>query len=196
MLKVLYIPLLSVFLICAPVFAQRETAKNNTAQNLVQHSHSLREFAKKENYSSSIGILIDMTIASRKKRFFVVNLQNDSILISGLCAHGQGDDVNREEVVFSNKPGSYCTSAGRYKLGVKFEGDYGTGYILHGLDSTNSNALKREIVFHYYFKVADRENENVVCRSNGCPMVSEKTFRATEKLIDAESRPVLMWIYK
>ena len=174
MLKIWSVPLL---MICSLLF-QHEPAKNETYDRLAQHAHSLKD------------------IASRKNRFFVVNLQNDSILLTGLCAHGQGDDVNREEVVFSNTPGSYCTSQGRYKLGVKFEGDYGTGYILHGLDSTNSNALKREVVFHYYFKVADKEDENVVCRSNGCPMVSQKTFRATEKLIDAETKPVLMWIYK
>jgi len=192
MLKIWSVPLL---MICSLLF-QHEPAKNETYDRLAQHAHSLKDFAKSQNSSTHLGILIDMSIASRKNRFFVVNLQNDSILLTGLCAHGQGDDVNREEVVFSNTPGSYCTSQGRYKLGVKFEGDYGTGYILHGLDSTNSNALKREVVFHYYFKVADKEDENVVCRSNGCPMVSQKTFRATEKLIDAETKPVLMWIYK
>ena len=193
MLKLFSIPL---FFLYTLYFVPAQSGKNDTGERLLQHAHSLKDFAKAQNNSTHLGILIDMSIASRKNRFFVVNLQNDSVLISGLCAHGQGDDVNREEVVFSNKPGSYCTSEGRYKLGVKFVGDYGTGYILHGLDSTNNNALKREVVFHYYFKVADTEDENVVCRSNGCPMVSQKTFRATEKLIDAETKPVLMWIYK
>ena len=194
MLKILLIPL---FWFCSLSPQQNsDIRKNGIDERLAQHAHYLKAFEKSQNGSTSLGILIDMSIVSRKNRFFVVNLQNDSILVSGLCAHGQGDDVNREQVVFSNKPGSYCTSEGRYKLGVKFEGDYGTGYILHGLDSTNSNALKREVVFHYYFKVADKEDENVVCRSNGCPMVSQKTFRATEKLLDAETKPVLMWIYK
>ena len=194
MLKILLIPF---FWFCSVAPQQNNDARKNAiAERLAQHAHDLKAFAKSQNGSTSLGILIDMSIVSRKNRFFVVNLQNDSILVSGLCAHGQGDDVNREQVVFSNKPGSYCTSEGRYKLGVKFEGDYGTGYILHGLDPTNSNALKREVVFHYYFKVADKEDEKVVCRSNGCPMVSQKTFRATEKLIDAETKPVLMWIYR
>lgn len=195
MVKVLSAPLLFVFFLVSSI-AMRQSGKNDASLKLSERVNGLKSFAQNIGCSTHLGILIDMSVASRKKRFFVVNLQNDSILVSGLCAHGQGDDVNREEVVFSNKPGSYCTSEGRYKLGVKFEGDYGTGYILHGLDSTNNNALKREIVFHYYFKVADKEDENVVCRSNGCPMVSQKTFRAAEKLIDAESKPVLMWIYK
>jgi hypothetical protein len=67
---------------------------------------------------------------------------------------------------------------------------------LHGLDSTNCNALNRDIVFHAHPGVPDVEDPKVVTRSNGCPMVSLKIFRATEKLIDAEDKPVLMWIYK
>ena len=193
MIKVLSIPLLLAWYFLSPPQADNQ---KNAAEKLRQHLQSLRSFAKSQNCSTDLGILIDMSIASRKNRFFVVNLQNDSVLISGLCAHGQGNDVNREEVVFSNNPGSYCTSEGRYKMGPKFEGDYGTGYRLYGLDPTNSNALKRDIVFHAYYKVADHENANVVCRSNGCPMVSPTVFKQVEKLIDAQPKPVLMWIYK
>jgi hypothetical protein len=193
MIKVLSIPL---FLACYFLSPPQADNQKKAAEKLKHHAHNLRSFAKSQNCSTDLGILIDMSIVSRKNRFFVVNLQNDSVLITGLCAHGAGNDVNREEVVFSNTPGSYCTSEGRYKLGAKFEGDYGTGYRLYGLDSSNSNALKRDIVFHAYYKVADEENANVVCRSNGCPMVSPTIFKRTEKLIDAQDKPVLMWIYK
>ena len=192
MIKVLAIPLLLVYSIL--VYGQ-DAGEANT-EKIREHAQNLKTFAQNEKGSTRIGILIDMSLPSRKKRFFVVDLQNDSILLAGVCAHGQGNDVNREEVVFSNKPGSYCTSEGRYKIGTKFQGEYGTGYRLLGLDSTNSNALKRDIVFHAYYKVADEENANVVCRSNGCPMVSPAIFKETGKVIDAESRPVLMWIYK
>lgn len=137
-----------------------------------------------------------MSVASRKNRFFVVDLENDSVLVCGLCAQGQVNDVNREEIVFSNQPGSYCTSEGRYKLGAKFEGEFGTGYKLYGLDTSNCNALKRDIVFHFHPGVPDKEDPKVISRSNGCPMVSQKVFRATEKLIDMEDKPVLMWVYK
>ena len=165
-------------------------------ESLKLHIHDLRAFAASQNCSVKLGILIDMSIVSRKNRFFVVDLESDSVLLSGLCAHGQGNDVNREEAVFSNKIGSYCTAEGRYKLGAKFEGEFGTGYKLYGLDPTNSNAIIRFIVFHSHAGVADVEDAKVACRSNGCPMVSKRVFRATEKLVDTQSRPVLMWIYK
>ncbi len=165
-------------------------------EKLKVHADDLRAFAAQQNCSTKLGILIDMSIGSRKNRFFVVDLESDSVLVKGLCAHGQGNDVNREEVVFSNKSGSYCTSEGRYKMGAKFEGEFGTGYKLHGLDPTNTNAMMRFIVFHAHPGVKDVEDDKVVCRSNGCPMVSSKVFKATERLVDAENMPVLMWVYK
>jgi hypothetical protein len=193
MMKALFIPL---YFFCCFLPVQQGTGKASSSEKLKQHARNLEAFAKTQNCSTHLGILIDMSIASRKNRFFVVDLQNDSVLVAGICAHGAGNDINREEVIFSNTPGSYYTSEGRYKLGAKFEGEYGTGYRLLGLDSTNSNAFKRDIVLHSYYKVADEENANVVCRSNGCPMLSPRIFKQAEKLIDAETKPVLMWIYK
>jgi len=192
MVKMLSILLALSYPWCPPLQQVAGTAPST----LSQHAQQLRIFAATQKCSVKLGILVDMSIASRKNRFFVVDLENDSVLVSGLCAHGQGNDVNREDVVFSNKPGSYCTSEGRYKFGAKFEGEYGTGYKLYGLDSTNCNALSRDIVFHFHPGVPDKEDPKVVTRSNGCPMVSARVFRATEKLIDAEDKPVLMWIYK
>jgi hypothetical protein len=192
MFKTLSILLALSYSWCPPL----QQAAGTAPESLKQHARQLKTYAATQKCSTKLGILVDMSLVSRKKRFFVVNLENDSVLVSGLCAHGQGNDVNREDVVFSNQPGSYCTSEGRYKVGAKFEGEYGTGYKLHGLDSTNCNALNRDIVFHAHPGVPDVEDPKVVTRSNGCPMVSLKIFRATEKLIDAEDKPVLMWIYK
>ncbi len=193
MFKCWLLPILTLFCIAALPHPAGDSLPD---EKLVEHARLLKVSARNYNCSTQIGILIDMSISSRKKRLFIINLQNDSVLLSGICAHGQGSDVQREEVVFSNKPGSNCTSQGRYKLGAKFVGEYGTGYRLYGLDSTNSNAFKRNIVFHAYYKVADDEDANMVCRSNGCPMVSPKILEASEKLIDAQSKPVMMWIYK
>jgi len=191
------VKLLSILIVLSYSWCPPSQPAAGTAhERLLQHAHELKAYAATQKCSTKLGILIDMSIASRKNRFFVVDLENDSILISGLCAHGAGNDVNREDVVFSNTPGSYCSSEGRYKLGAKFEGEFGTGYKLYGLDSTNCNALSRDIVFHAHPGVPDMEDPKVISRSNGCPMVSLKVFRATEKLIDTESMPVLMWVYK
>src|ERR1039457_26173 len=119
----------------------RSSAATVSMEKLRQRADSLRVFARGQKASTELGILVDMSVPSWKKRIFIVNLENDSILLSGLCAQGQGSDLQREDVVFSNVPGSYCTSEGRYRLGGKYTGEYGEAYKLYGLDSTNSNAL-------------------------------------------------------
>jgi len=180
---------------CISTTRSEEIKKDNLAETqftkLREHAHALKEFARSHKASTQLAILVDMSLPSWKKRMFTVNLQNDSVLISGICAHGQCDDYTKEDVKFSNVPGSNCTAQGRYRIGGKYSGQYGQAYKLFGLDSTNSNAFNRVIVYHYYSCVSDFE-DSTVCRSNGCPMVSPNVFNETAKLLDASSRPVLM----
>ncbi len=49
-----------------------------------------------------------MNIASGKKRFFVYDMEKDSILISGLVAHGSCDNNFQMNANFSNKVNSGC----------------------------------------------------------------------------------------
>jgi hypothetical protein len=161
----------------------------------IYHVNDLKNYAASQHANTQIGILVDMSVPAYKNRIFLVDLENDSVLVKGICAHGRGQDDNSEEVTFSNQPGSLCTSEGRYKIGTKYAGQYGYGYKLHGLDSTNSNAYKRDIVFHYYPIVPDEEYKQV-CLSFGCPMVSKNVFEAAAKYLDGSKKPVLMWIYK
>src|SRR5579872_444261 len=82
--------------------------KDLAIQKLKEHATALKEYARKQKSSTELGILVDMSIPSDKKRIFLVNLETDSIYVSGLCAHGQCDDYTREDVKFSNVPGSNC----------------------------------------------------------------------------------------
>lgn len=162
---------------------------------LKQHIAAIKQYAKQQHGSDKYAVLIDMSINSWKKRFFVVNLKTDSVIISGLCGHGQGSNYMKEEVEFSNVVGSNCTSQGHYRIGYKYFGDFGDAYKLYGLDSTNSNAFRRFVVFHSYSCVPDFEG-SPACRSNGCAMVSPYTFKATDKVLSTQQKPVIMWIYK
>ncbi|HWB62754.1 MAG TPA: murein L,D-transpeptidase catalytic domain family protein [Chitinophagales bacterium] len=175
--------------------APDESPVNKAQLKLAAHAAELQAYAKSKKASTTLGILVDMSAPSWKKRLFVVNLNTDSVLVAGLCAHGQCDDIYREEVKFSNTVGSNCTAMGHYRIGGKYTGEYGEAYKLFGLDSTNSNAFARNIVFHYYPSVPDEEDKGA-CRSNGCPMVSPKVFAQAAVLLDASKKPVLLWIYK
>jgi len=156
---------------------------------------SATQFCKQHNYNSSVFFLIDMNIHSGRKRFFVVDMNSDSILAAGLVAHGACGIFFSATASFSNEPNFYCSSLGRYKIGSKYSGRFGTAYKLYGLDSSNSNAFKRNVVLHSYYEVPDQEiYPGHVCNSQGCPMVSKNFFKQLTSYIDASKKPVLLWI--
>src|SRR3982750_4813872 len=47
-----------------------------------------KQFAQKNNFNTKLCFLIDMSLPSYQKRIFIYNLQIDSIIKSGLVAHG------------------------------------------------------------------------------------------------------------
>lgn len=137
----------------------------------------IKNFAAHKNYDQQYCFLVDMHVSSGKKRFFVYNLQKDSIEKAGLVAHGSGSD-HGDSLIFSNIIGSGCTSVGKYKIGKSYNGRFGKSYKLYGLDSTNSNAYKRFVV-----------------RSLGCPMVSPYFLDQLKPYIDQSKKPILLYIF-
>lgn len=165
---------------------------------LPQQIAQVKSYVNKRSavYRQDVAFLVDMKIPSGTNRFFVVNLENDSILMSGLVAHGAGSEISgTDSLQFSNTPNSYMSSLGNYRVANSYPGQFGKAYKLYGLDSGNSNAFRRLIVLHRYSCVPEQESYLPICNSLGCPMVSEGFFPQLEKIIDAEKKSVLLKIY-
>jgi hypothetical protein len=153
-------------------------------------------FAEKNNMNKQISFLINMSQPSGQKRFYVYDLQKDSILDTGLVAHGSGNQLFAEMPVFSNVYGSGLSSLGKYKVGVKYEGQFGTAFKLHGMESTNSNAFTRSIVLHSYSCVPNNETyPNSICNSLGCPMVNKQFMQKLITILQREKKPILLWVF-
>ena len=153
-------------------------------------------FIVAHGFNPSICFLVDMGLPSGKNRFFVYDLQKDSVLYAGLVAHGCGNSKFAATPGFSNVDGSSCTSLGRYRVGYAYQGQFGRSYKLYGLDSTNSNAFARSVVLHPYGWVPDHETYPVpLCNSRGCPMVSPVFLKTLGTLIDGSSKPVCLYIF-
>lgn len=152
---------------------------------------NIKSFVKKNNFNATHCFLIDMSIPSNEERFFVYNIQKDSVELAGLVAHGSGRD-NSNEIVFSNLPNSLCTSLGKYKVGVAYNGKFGLAFKLHGLDASNSNAFARAVVLHAHGCVPDESVDYSICESWGCPTVSPKFLTALNKYIKNSNKPILM----
>ena len=163
---------------------------------LKKHIEQLKLYAKANGYSDKYAMLIDLGMHSGSKRFFVVQLNNEKIVLAGLVTHGSSPSVLKPgERAYSNVTGSLCSSLGRYKIGVSYQGTFGLAYKLHGLDTSNNHAFERAVVLHSHSCVPDTETSEGICQSWGCPTISPAFLQSISPLIDKSARPVLLEIY-
>lgn len=157
----------------------------------------INNYAIENGFSTQYAFLVDMSIHSGKKRFFVYDLQDNSVVCSGLCAHGSCNKQFLDNARFSNGTNCGCSSLGKYKVGEFYRGKYGKSFRLYGLDNSNSNAYKRAIVIHGYDCVPDKEiYPMVLCNSLGCVMVSYNFFDKLSRLIEKSEKPIVLWLYQ
>ncbi|MEP7142769.1 MAG: murein L,D-transpeptidase catalytic domain-containing protein [Ferruginibacter sp.] len=163
---------------------------------LEKYADQIKAYTLKNNFNTRYCFMIDMKMASGSKRFFIYDLQNDSVLQSGLVTHGSGRNNLNDSAVFSNEPGSNCTSLGKYKIGKPYYGAFGVAYKLYGLDKTNNNVFNRFVVLHAHPCVPDNEiAPRYICRSWGCPTISPLFLNQLRIYLDKPGKPILLWIF-
>ena len=168
-----------------------------TNYRINSHVNKIKKIISSDaRYNKDVAFFIDMKIPSGKNRFFVYDLKENKIKDKGIVAHGSGSETGIQgKLKFSNVQNSLSTSLGSYYIGNYYTGKFGKAYKLYGLDKTNNNAFKRDIVFHYYYDVPYNEKDGYICNSYGCPMVNKKYFERIAKIIDASESNILMCIY-
>ena len=170
-------------------------------QRLQEKALAAKAYCIENGFNTNYCFLIDFSIPSGKKRFFVWDFKGDSIKYSSLCAHGYGKESTLKKPVYSNVEGSYCSSLGKYKVGIRSYSKWGINvhYKLHGLEPTNSNAFKRYIVLHSYTPVPASEISPMYLPlgiSQGCPVICDEVMRKVDALLKVEKKSVLLWIYE
>lgn len=200
MKKLLFIIILLAVIIGAYIFITNKKEiilSSETNKRLEYQINQIKKVAASDSkFNQNIAFLIDMKIRSGKNRFFVYDLKENKIVDQGLVAHGSGSETGTKgKLKFSNIPNSLSTSLGNYYIGNHYQGKFGKAYKLYGLDQTNNNAFKRDIVFHYYYDVPYKEKDGYICNSYGCPMVNKKYFEKIAKIIDSSDSHILMSIY-
>ena len=171
------------------------SSDNASVMNVL--AYKINDFAAKNGYSTKYCFLVDMSLASGRKRFFVYDLENRSLVFSGLAAHGSCNETFLSRPKFSNSPNCGCSSLGKYKVGEFYTGKYGKSFKLYGLDNSNSNAYRRAVVIHGYDCVPDKEiYPMVLCNSLGCVMVSYNFFDKLSQIIRKSEKPIVLWVYQ
>lgn len=161
------------------------------------------DFCKSKKYNTDFCILIDMSVHSGLNRLVVWDFKSDTIEHTCLVGHGSGQyawnhDYTKENPTFSNVENSHCSSLGKYRIGQRAPSDWGVHikYVIHGLETTNSNAAKRFVVFHSWDRVPDEEiYPDGTPEGWGCPIVSLENFKLIDKMLTSNPKSTLMWIY-
>lgn len=122
---------------------------------------------------SDVLAIIDYSLPSTERRFWVFDLRSHRLLFHELVAHGKNSGGNFA-THFSNADGSLMSSLGVFVTGNTYIGEHGLSLRLQGVDKgENDNCLKRAIVIHAANYVSDAIAQKMgrIGRSWGCPAV-------------------------
>lgn len=105
--SILFIFLLLLFLITG----------QSTPKDLDERAEEALEYCKENGYSTDYCLLVDYGRHSGRVRFFIWDFNKGKPILKSLCAHGYGKGSTARKPVFSNEPGSFCSSLGHYRVG-------------------------------------------------------------------------------
>lgn len=138
--------------------------------------------------------ICDFSQSSRRKRMYVVDLENYKLLIQTHVAHGRNSGVEYANR-FSNKPESLQSSLGFYITRNTYYGGHGLALTIDGLEpGINDKARRRKIVVHGSAYVGSDflRFSKYIGRSFGCPAVPAKQ---SKKIINTIKNGTCFFIY-
>jgi len=143
---------------------------------------------------ASVLTICDFSQSSRRKRFFVIDIDQQKVLINTYVAHGRrsGSEYARS---FSNSPESHMSSLGFYKTESTYYGGNGLSLKIEGLErGFNDKADARNIVIHGsdYVGAGFIKNNPFNGRSFGCPAVPSSQV---DDVINAIKNGSCLFIY-
>jgi len=112
-------------------------------------------------------IVVDYTQKSNTNRFYLVDFDSMILLGAIKVAHGEGNGDLVEVTKTSNVVGSHATPSGLMKIEFPNKGSW-KGWQLSGLDTSNSNTLKRYILIHGMNVPYAAENSYIYVNTLGC----------------------------
>jgi hypothetical protein len=150
--------------------------------------------SKRKLGHNSVLSICDFSQSSRRKRLFIIDVEQQKLLINTYVAHGRksGSEYAR---AFSNSPESHMSSLGFYVTKNTYYGDHGLALKIEGLEKGfNDNASGRNIVVHgsEYVGSDYLRYNRMNGRSFGCPAVPAEQ---TSKVINTIKNGSCLFIY-
>lgn len=157
------------------------------------------DFVKKKNMCTNYALFVDYGVPSGTPRLYVWDFNKRKIVARTYVMHGPGKGSTAEKPVFSNMPGSNCSSLGRFLVTRHHGRRNKTGYLLRGLDIDNQTAYVRGLMIHkstyldghVWMKYVPLNGSSC----SGCVTVTSRGMEYIGKLVEQEKRPILLWNY-
>ncbi len=185
---------------------------NYVPRDLDERAEEALEYCRENGYSTDYCLLVDYGRHSGRVRFFIWDFNKGKPVMKCLCAHGYGKGSTARNPVFSNEPGSFCSSLGHYRVGREKTMSKPKGrkaLVLYGQDRTNSNALQRGILIHPVslpnfpvwplmipVKVHKVLGHNIRPKSEGCVTIPCRKYEKVAQIAKSSSKPLMMWVYE
>lgn len=138
--------------------------------------------------------ICDFSQSSRKKRLYIIDVEEKKVLINTYVAHGRNSGTEYARF-FSNTPSSNKSSLGFYITTSTYYGAHGLSLKVKGVEKgINDRANARNIVIHGSNYVGEKflKNNPFNGRSFGCPAVPE---RVKEEVINTIKNGTCFFIY-
>ena len=160
-------------------------------------------YAKSHGMRTDYVVLVDFSTHSGKPRFWIYDVDDKSVKLKSLCAHGCGEGNTVSKAKLSNKPGSNCSSKGMYRIENFHEMANGLPSLkLSGLSSTNSNAYYRGILIHPSKLITSFGLGSfplyipLTSASEGCFAINSSTFNSVLAIASEQEKRLLLYAYE
>lgn len=168
-------------------------------ESIEERAEQALKYAGRKGMSTNYCVFVDYGIPSGSPRVFVWSFAEGRVVYRGHAMHGPGKGSTAETPVFSNAPGSHCSSVGKFEVTRRHGKRNKTGYYLKGLEHSNSRAYYRGIMIHSS-RWVDRNAWRKYIPLNarcclGCVTVSTRDMRYIGRLVEKEDRHLLLWSY-
>lgn len=181
------------------LFSPGRIAGNSRFPEMECRAEKALQYAERKGLNDNYCLFLDYSIPSGKPRLFVWSFAENRVVYSAHAMHGPGKGSTDKTPVFSNVPGSKCSSVGRFEVTRDRGKRNKSGFRLKGLERSNNCAYGRGIMIHGSRYVdANKWRKFIPLNAKscqGCVTVSTRDMAYINKLVGKEKGNLLLWSY-
>jgi len=166
-------------------------------KTIEERAENALAFARRHNMNEHYALFVDYAIPSGTPRLFVWDFHQRKIVASTYVMHGPGGGSTAERPVFSNKPGSECSSLGRFLVTKEHGATLKRSFRIKGLDMDNQSAYARGLMIHGSSFLDGHVWMRYIplhrASCQGCVTVTSRGMDYLWSLVNKEKKPILLW---